>query len=111
MENIGEFAQTSTTCLTQVIVFLTLLAFGNAAVLPVQEQFADSNGKVFSIGRQTSQYSLCISVTHFTFDVVSSTFYTVNFYFLYCQLELFWGQLFTFSKINFHFLYSQLFTF
>ena len=39
------------------------------------------------MGRQTSQYSLCISVTQFTFYIVSSTFYTVTFYFLYGQLE------------------------
>ena len=31
------------------------------------------------MGHQTSQYSLCISVTQFTF-------YMVNFYFLYGQL-------------------------
>ena len=31
-----------------------------------------------TMGRQTSQYSLCIYVTQFTFYMVSSTFYAVN---------------------------------
>ena len=45
------------------------------------------------MGRQISQYSLCVSVTQFTFYMVSSTFNKVNF-FLY-------GQLFTFYTVNF----------
>ena len=48
------------------------------------------------MGRQTSQYSLCISVTQFTF-------YMSTLYFLYGQLEFLYGQL--------EFLYGQLFTF
>ena len=32
-----------------------------------------------AVGRQISQYALYISVTQFTFYMVNSTFYTVNF--------------------------------
>ena len=37
------------------------------------------NQKKHNYGAPTSQYSLCISVTQFTFNVVNSTFYMVNF--------------------------------
>ena len=42
------------------------------------------------MGRQTSQYSLCICTTLFTLYMVNSTFYTVNF--LYDQLNFLYGQ-------------------
>ena len=46
------------------------------------------------MGRQISQYSLCISVTQFTF-------YMSTLYFLYGQLEFLYGQLFTFYMVSF----------
>ena len=71
-----------------------------------------------TMGFQTSQYSLCISVTQFTFYTVSSTFYTVNFLLFIWSTRVLCGQLFTFDEINFYFLYGwlnflygQLFTF
>ena len=63
------------------------------------------------MGRQISQYSLCVSVTQFTFYMVSSTFYKVNF-FLYGQLFNFYTVNFLlFIRSTFYFLYGQLFTF
>ena len=49
-----------------------------------------------TMGFQTSQYSLCISVTQFTFYMVSSTFYTVNFLLFIWSTRVLYGQLFTF---------------
>ena len=41
------------------------------------------------MGRQTSQYSLCICMTLFTFYMVNSTFYTVNFLLFIWSTQLF----------------------
>ena len=49
-----------------------------------------------TMGRQTSQYSLCIYVTQFTFYMVSSTFYAVNL-FTFCIVNL------SFYRVNFFF--------
>ena len=62
-----------------------------------------------TMGRQTSQYSLCISVTQFTFYMVNSSFYMVNFYFLYGQVNFLYGQLFTFIWSSRLFIWSTFY--
>lgn len=42
------------------------------------------------MGRQTSQYSLCISLTQFNFYMVNSTFYRVNLFFLWLARVFTW---------------------
>ena len=59
-------------------------------------------------GCQTSQYSLCISVTQFSFYMVNSTFYTVNFLLFIWSTWVLCGPLFTFNNINFYSSYGQL---
>ena len=59
-------------------------------------------------GCQTSQYSLCISVTQFSFHMVNSTFYTVNFLLFIWSTWVLCGPLFTFNNINFYFSHGQL---
>ena len=52
--------------------------------------------KPWYMERQISQYSLCVSVTQFTFYMVSSTFYKVNFFFIRSTFYFLYGQFFTF---------------
>ena len=55
--------------------------------------------KPWYMGRQISQYSLCVSVTQFTFYMVSSTFYKVNF-FLYGQLFFYMVNFLLFISVS-----------
>ena len=60
------------------------------------------------MGRQTSQYSLCIYATQSTFYTVSSTFYTVNFLLFTWSTWVFMWSTFSFNRIKFYFIYGQV---
>ena len=53
------------------------------------------------MGRQTSQYSLCISVIQFTFYMVNSTFHTVNFLLFIWLTRVFYVANSTSYMVNF----------
>ena len=73
----------------------------------LEPPFIIEQSKGANMGRQTRQYSICISMALLTFYMVNSTFYIVNlnFYvvnstFFYGQLDFLCGQLYTFYAVN-----------